>query len=467
MHPQGFLREHSALLAWIFRLVDVLVLLVPCIAAYLVVFGAKPLSTHYQAAIVISVLLLMIIFQAYSLYRAWRGVSYAQEFTAILLGWTTVFAMLAVLSVITKTSAMFSRAWFLMWYICGAALLLTMRFILRRTLQKLRAKGYNLRHIVIIGAGDIGPRVLNNICSTPETGFKVAGYFDNSPQQAQTVFPHLPELVYGRIREAYLLCQQRRIDQVWLAMPLKEAEHIEAIIGELQLLSVDIRLIPDFFGFRLINHSISTIADMPVLNLSVTPMDGINRWIKLLEDKLISSFILMLISPLLLCIAVLVKASSHGPIFYGQRRLSWNGREFTMYKFRTMPVDAEAQTGAIWANPSDTRATPLGKWLRKTSLDELPQFWNVLKGDMSIVGPRPERPIFVEKFRDEIPNYMQKHMVKGGITGWAQVHGWRGDTDLKKRIEYDLFYIDNWTLWLDLKIIFMTVFKGFTSKNAY
>jgi len=229
----------------------------------------------------------------------------------------------------------------------------------------------------------------------------------------------------------------------------------------------DIRLIPDLYGLHLINHSISTISGMSVINLSVTPMDGLNRWIKAAEDKILASLILIFTSPLLLLLGIVVKLSSPGPVIYAQERVSWNGKMFLMYKFRTMPACAEQATGPVWASRGERRATPVGAFLRKTSIDELPQFWNVLKGDMSIVGPRPERPVFVEQFRDEIPRYMQKHKVKGGITGWAQVNGWRGDTDLEKRIEHDIFYIDNWSLWLDLKIIFFTAFRGMVHPHAY
>ena len=256
-------------------------------------------------------------------------------------------------------------------------------------------------------------------------------------------------------------------DQIWLAMPLKDADLIEHIIRGLRQTTSDIRLVPDFFGYRLINHSISSIADMSVINISVTPMDGLNRWVKAVEDKLIAILILILLSPLMLLIACAVKLSSRGPVIYRQERLSWNGRPFQMLKFRSMPINVEDGTGPKWARSGEVRATAVGRFLRKTSLDELPQFWNVMKGDMSIVGPRPERPVFVEQFKEEIPSYMQKHMVKAGITGWAQVNGWRGDTDLKQRIEHDLYYIENWSIWLDLKIIFLTIFKGFINKNAY
>ncbi len=463
-YPRGLLREHSNLVQLALRLADVAMLTVPCLLAHAIVFGSKPLATHYQIAILVSILLQTIIFQIYTLYTPWRGSSYIQESASVIAALTTVFGVLAFLSVITKTSTTYSRAWFLMWYGFGAILLLTMRFVLRRLLQKLRALGYNLRHIIIIGAGETGPRVLHRLLTSPESGFRIAGYFD---ENVHTIEQAATTIELGTEADALSLCQSQRIDQIWLAMPLEEFDRIESIVNRLQQVTADIRLVPDFFGFRLINHSISTIADMPVVNLSVTPMEGLNRWLKLVEDKTLSLLIITLISPLMLLIAAIIKLSSPGPIFYGQPRLSWNGREFTMYKFRTMPVDAEVQTGAIWASPDDNRATGFGKFLRRTSLDELPQFWNVLKGDMSIVGPRPERPIFVEKFKHEIPNYMQKHMVKGGITGWAQINGWRGDTDLDRRIEHDLYYIDNWSLWFDLKIILLTVFKGFVSKNAY
>ena len=463
MYPRGFLKEHSSVLLWLMRLLDILILLAACFAAYLPVFGSKPLPAHYQIAILFAVLLLIVVFHAYSLYRAWRGIDYAQEFTAALLAWTTVFGILVFLAVITKTSESFSRAWLLMWFSFGGAALLLTRFGLRRLLQYMRSHGLNLRHIVIIASGDIGSHVVGNLRASPESGFNIKAYFTDDEVDAAG----WGTTVKGSIAEAQGYIEQHSLDQIWLAMPLRESDTIEAIVNNLKNVTTDIRLVPDIFGFRLINHSISSIAGLPVINLSVTPMEGINRWIKAAEDLIISTVILVLISPLFLIISLMVKMTSSGPIFYRQRRLSWNGREFTMFKFRTMPMGSEQSTGAVWTSSGDNRATSVGAFLRRTSLDELPQFWNVLRGDMSIVGPRPERPVFVERFKDEIPSYMQKHMVKAGITGWAQVNGWRGDTDLHNRIEHDLYYIDNWSLWLDFRIIFMTIFKGLIHKNAY
>jgi putative colanic acid biosynthesis UDP-glucose lipid carrier transferase len=259
-----------------------------------------------------------------------------------------------------------------------------------------------------------------------------------------------------------------QVDEVWLA---GEAGITHEELNKVMLASrnnvITIRFFPSIFGAELINHSVSEILGMPVINMVASPIVGSSIIIKAIEDKLLSALILFLLSPLFLIISLLVKLSSPGPVFYKQKRISWNGKAFEMLKFRSMPVNAESKTGAVWAKQDDQRATKIGAFLRKTSLDELPQFINVLNGDMSIVGPRPERPEFVDKFKHEIPGYMKKHLVKAGITGWAQVNGWRGNTDLVKRIECDLYYITHWSLGFDLKIIFLTIFKGFVNKNAY
>ena len=462
MYSQGFLREHSSLLLWCSRLLDVIVFLAACIIAYFFVFGPAQLRPDYQVAVTLSAIVFLSIFQLSGLYRTWRGEELVAELASLFVAWNIVFAILVFLAALTKTTADFSRAWLLMWYTGGFTLLFLQRLALRRFLKMMRSRGFNIRHIIIIGSHELGEQVLGRLADAVDSGFHISAYFTDDPHRPETPVP-----LMGRIADVPTFLRSNQVDQVWLAMSLREADAIEQILGQLKDCTSDIRLIPDLFGFRLINHSISSIAGLPVINLSVTPMDGLNRWIKVAEDKSLALIILLVTSPLLLLISILVKATSPGPVLYAQERLSWNGRRFQMFKFRTMPVDIEQSTGPVWASIAEQRATPLGVLLRRTSLDELPQFWNVLKGDMSIVGPRPERPVFVEKFRDEIPGYMQKHMVKGGITGWAQIHGWRGDTDLKKRIEYDLYYIDNWSLWLDLKIIFVTIFKGFIHPHAY
>ncbi|MEI6056551.1 MAG: exopolysaccharide biosynthesis polyprenyl glycosylphosphotransferase, partial [Lentisphaerota bacterium] len=225
--------------------------------------------------------------------------------------------------------------------------------------------------------------------------------------------------------------------------------------------------IPDIFGIRLLNHSLTEFNGLPLINLQASPLDGYNKSIKRCADLILSSIIVILISPLMILIAVVIKWTSPGPIIYRQTRIGLNNKPFKIMKFRTMKVGAEKSTGAVWATAGENRATRFGSFLRKTSLDELPQFINVLKGNMSIVGPRPERPKFTKLFKDEISYYMKKHFVKAGITGWAQVNGWRGSTDLNKRIEYDLYYIQHWSLLFDIKIILMTICRICKDKNAY
>ena len=249
---------------------------------------------------------------------------------------------------------------------------------------------------------------------------------------------------------------------------MRDIDTIEALSKSLEKLAVEVLLVPDIFGWRLLNRSVVQINGLPLINLAVSPMKGINVLVKWLEDKILAALILVMIGPLLLLIAAAVKLTSPGPVLYRQERVGWSGKRFEMLKFRSMPVAVDSCGGQpVWGQARAKQPTRVGAFLRKTSLDELPQFINVLKGDMSIVGPRPERPMFVEEFRHEIDGYMQKHLVKAGITGWAQVNGWRGDTCLKTRIEHDLFYIRNWSLWFDLKIILLTFFRGFFHRNAY
>lgn len=266
-----------------------------------------------------------------------------------------------------------------------------------------------------------------------------------------------------------ILCtlEQHHVHRLSIALPMSAQAEIARVFTLLRHCAADIEFVPDFFGIRLLNHSVEQIAGLPAITLQHRPLHSGAHGVKAIEDRLLSLLILLAISPLMLAIAVAAKFSSPGPIYYRQERVSWNGRTFKILKFKSMPVDAETATGPVWARSGENRATRVGASLRKTSLDQLPQFINVLKGDMSIVGPRPERPIFVENFRDEIPAYMQKHMVKAGITGWAQVNGWRGSTDLKRRIDCDIFYIENWSLTFDLRIILMTLFRGFVHSNAY
>ncbi|MDX1440586.1 MAG: exopolysaccharide biosynthesis polyprenyl glycosylphosphotransferase, partial [Rubricoccaceae bacterium] len=271
----------------------------------------------------------------------------------------------------------------------------------------------------------------------------------------------------GAILEDYE-SRGKKIDLIYAALPLSAAHKIEDIASAATAHTAHMCLVPDLFQLDLLlNSRVSDVDGLPVIHLLDEAPFDIRQVVKRSLDIGFSSLALLLLSPLLLVIAVAVKLSSRGPVFYKQERMGLNGHTFMMLKFRSMPVGAEARTGAVWAQENEDRATRVGSFLRKTSLDELPQFINVLKGDMSVVGPRPERPVLIEGFRHEIPGYMLRHKMKAGITGWAQVNGWRGNTSLEKRIQYDLYYIQNWSLWLDLKIMVLTVFRGFVHENAY
>ena len=246
---------------------------------------------------------------------------------------------------------------------------------------------------------------------------------------------------------------EEEVDQVWISLPHSEEETIRRVISALDGSVAEIRYVPDIFEYQLMHHSLTEIAGVPVVNISYSAINGMNKGVKAVEDFILVMVLLVIASPVMLLIAVGVKLSSPGPVFYRQRRIGWNGVEFTMYKFRSMPVEAEEKSGPVWASKVDNRATRFGSFLRKTSLDELPQLLNVLQGKMSLIGPRPERPMFVEKYKDEVPHYMRKHLVKAGLTGWAQVHGWRGNTCLHTRIEHDLYYIENWSSGWILKLL--------------
>lgn len=465
MARRGLLREHSSALVATLYALDWAVIATTAIAAYRIYLHSWAMPGPSVFVVGTAILLAAIIFPKLHLYRAWRGAALFDEVRALTLAWVAVLSFLFAFAFVTKMGAVFSRGWIVSWALLGWCALVIERPFIRLVLRMLRRRGFNQRQIVIVGTGELGKDLARRLAKSPWAGLQVAGFFVADDELPGATIEG--RAVLGRLADLPSYVEREGIDQVWITLALRDEDKVRQIQHGLRHSTADIRFVPDIFGFRLLNHSVTEVAGLPVLNLSTTPMTGLNRMMKALEDRLLALLILMLVSPLMLVIAIGVKLSSPGPIFYRQERVGWAGQPFMMLKFRSMPTDAEHGTGPVWARSGEKRATPFGAFLRRTSLDELPQFINVLKGEMSIVGPRPERPVFVDKFKDEIPDYMKKHLVKAGITGWAQVNGWRGDTDLSKRIEYDLFYIENWSLWFDLKIIFLTLFKGLMNKNAY
>jgi len=465
MLPKGLLKEYSQLLLLLVRGLDVIAVIVAGLFAYFFKFNNFELSQDYWAALSMAAVLLLFVFSRNHIYESSRTLSFWHYISKLLQATAIVFLLLAGLAFLTKTGENFSRSWFILWSCLTLLLLLLSRGGIMLLLRLMRSRGLNERRIIIIGAGQLAQQVASTVQQALWTGLHIVAIFDDHPAMIHSI----PVKPMPQDINQYLSTTPKSIDEIWIALPRQEEARVKQILYELRHQTITTRLILDIFGreLGLLNHSITELAGFPIINVCSTPMMGVNRIVKAIEDRVLSTMILILTSPLFLMIAMVIKFTSPGPIFYRQKRVSWNGKEFGMLKFRSMPVGAEIKTGPVWAKEGENRATAIGHFLRKTSLDELPQFINVLAGHMSIVGPRPERMVFVNQFKDQIPHYMQKHLVKAGITGWAQIHGWRGNTSLEKRIECDLYYIENWSLLFDLKIIFLTIFRGFIHKNAY
>jgi putative colanic acid biosynthesis UDP-glucose lipid carrier transferase len=462
---RSILKAHANLLELALRLADPAMVIAAALLAHRRFFGSWTPNESYWLAILGVAVLSVALFPLLRVYEPQRGVSLAIEVRNLLSAWALLAAVVFATFFVTKSGAEFSRVWTAMWLSIGFLVHLAARIALRLLLRDLRRRGYNQRHIVIVGAGTLGREVVARLKATAWSGFSVRGFYDDDPALAGQWLEGVP--VLGSPEDLLRDIGALKLDQVWIALPLRAEDRIKELLGGLQQVSVQVSFVPDIYGFHLINHSVSEVAGLPIINLNDTPLAGINAVLKTIEDYVLASVLLLVLAPLMALIALAIRLDSRGPLIYRQQRLTWNGSTFTMLKFRTMPVDAERETGPVWATRDRPRATRVGRVLRRYSLDELPQLVNVLRGQMSLVGPRPERPEFVERFRAEIPGYMQKHLVKAGITGWAQVNDLRGDSDLHKRIEYDLYYIENWSVWFDVRVLALTLVKVALSRHAY
>lgn len=468
MRYRGFLREHSSLSATLYGAIDITMVVLGALAAHQLRFGVFGLDVHYRAPVFIIVLLVLLLFPALGLYDSWRGRSPLDQVRTMTVGWAGAVLGLVLIGFLLKESSNYSRLWIGTWALTSWGLLCIGRVGSSVTLRWLRVRGWNHRRILIIGTGEPAQSVATRVCGSPWSGWEIIA--------AAVLNKSVPHSLRGVKIVQYRpgldrLIRRMRIDEVWLCLPLEKQDLIEKVLWDFRHSTVTLRLVPSMRGVRLIQHPVAEVLGLPMLNLSVSPMQGINRLIKAVEDKLLATLILILISPALALIAAAIKFTSRGPVLYKQPRHGSDGRIFNVLKFRTMIQNADAPDMVTQAKRHDPRVTYLGRFLRNTSLDELPQFFNVLRGEMSVVGPRPHAVVHNEQYKEQISAYMQRHKVKPGITGWAQINGWRGETDtlekMRKRIEYDLYYIENWSLWFDLKIIFLTLFKGFAHKNAY
>ena len=470
MFKHGLVKEYSPLLSLAARILDLLVVFGSGILAFLWRFGHLEMSDRYELVLLVGTLLTGVTFTFFKLYESWRGRGLLKHLWITTLAWGTVVVILALLAFGTKTGAEFSRLWALIWAALAWSGLIVIRIAMRLVFNSFRRHGWNRRRIYVVGAGELGRNVARQLREAEWVGYDLVGFWDDNPELQGTRLENVP-VISVETGCDLLNAGKEEIDEVWLALPFRAEQRMREIFLRLRHSTVRVRLVPDIFGFHLLNHSMTEIAGVPVLDLRASPMEGFNRILKATEDRVLAALILVLISPLMLLIALGVKLSSPGPVLFKQKRHGWDGRPIKVYKFRTMKVHREETGKVTQAKRSDPRITPFGAFLRRTSLDELPQFFNVLQGRMSIVGPRPHAIEHNEFYKDQVDAYMQRHRVKPGITGWAQVNGWRGETDtlekMQKRVEYDLYYIENWSLWFDLKIIFLTLFKGFVNKNAY
>lgn len=405
-----------------------------------------------------------IVFSHLNLYRGRRGVRKRVEAWRIIRA--NIFGTLFFLSVVylfREKSEPVSRLVFGYFWLIATVFTLSERFLIRSIFRELRRKGFNLRYLLVIGAGQAASDFIGRVRHHEELGIQLVGCISRDGNEAFGPH-HVP--VLGSYDELPSVLKKVVVDQIVVALPLADHLFLPQIMQATRDSVCDVKIVPDHYQFISLAGAIEEFEGIPVLNVQATPLSGTGLLLKRLFDVTLALVLIIIFSPFLLLIAILVKLTSPGGILYWQERMSVDGTTFMMCKFRTMRIDAESNGVPGWTKPGDTRVTRLGRILRSSSLDELPQLWNVLLGDMSFVGPRPERPVFIVEFRDRIPGYMLRHKVPAGLTGWAQVNGWRGDTSIDRRIECDLFYIQNWSLLFDIKIIGLTLLRGWRDSNA-
>ncbi len=451
----------------IYRAVDILIIL-------LTLFLGSPYTNFYNTegylvAGLSAVVIFGLVGRFSDIYTSWSGRPLRDEAVRILIAWLLTFLSLIFIAFITKTSEQFSRVVLIAWLVITPILLILARFLLRVIFAQLRQLGLNNRTVAIVGMTQNGFHFARDLENKPEFGYKVVGFYEDRTERGYNeILNHYPLL--GNFNDMILAARRGEWDQIYIALPVEARNRMLRLLDELSDSATPIRLLPDYFTTNLLHSKFIEIADNPVLCIYDSPFSADHAFIKRIEDLLLGSIILILISPIMLAIAIAVKLTSKGPVLFKQTRYGLRGEKIRVWKFRSMTVCEDGDT-VTQATRGDSRYTKIGEFLRKTSLDELPQFFNVLQGTMSIVGPRPHAVAHNEQYRTLIPGYMLRHLIKPGITGWAQVNGWRGETNtiykMRKRVEFDLEYMREWSLWLDLKIIFFTIFRAFTDKNAY
>jgi Undecaprenyl-phosphate glucose phosphotransferase len=476
-------RRYNRLLVAFYVITDALLAMWAFVLAYGIRFesglipvtrGYPPIENYVNVLPFIA-LLTPLAFHLQGVYRLRRGRSRVDDFFAVLIGsilavmfgvWSTLYVQTYYGTAADRAAGAYevSQIVWALFLALTVAFTYMSREVVRELLERRWRAGIGLKRILIAGAGDLGRMVADRMLQHRELGYQVIGFVDDRAGGDHIGYRGLPLL--GTLGEAGEIAQRERIDHLYVALPLEEHAKLLDLMEITSRECIDVKVVPDLLQFIALRARLEDLDGLPIINVNEVPLQGFNAWVKRGIDIVLSAAAFVIMAVPLAIIAALVKWTSPGPVFYEQERMGLDGKAFRVYKFRSMYEDAEDTTGPIWARDNDPRATPIGRWLRRFDLDELPQFWNVLKGDMSIVGPRPERPFFVEQFKQRIPQYMLRHKVKAGITGWAQVNGWRGNTSLEKRIEYDLYYIENWSVTLDIKIMWLTVFRGLFQRDV-
>lgn len=406
----------------------------------------------------------IILYYFFHLYAPKRATRRKYEISGILKANTVGIVIFIVFLYMIKQPD-FSRTMMGLFYVINIAFTTICRTMIRNMLLYFRKKGYNLKYILLVGYSRAAEEYITRINANPQWGYVVRGILDDRIPSG-TLYKGVK--VVGRIENIKYILPENKLDEIAITLALKDYDHLEAIVDLCEKSGVHTKFIPDYNSLVPSHPYTEDLMGLPVINIRYVPLTNTLNWIsKRAVDILGAAAGILISSPIMLLAALAVGLTSRGPVIFKQERVGLHNKTFKMYKFRTMAMQKPSAEQKAWTVKDDPRVTKIGKLLRRTSLDELPQLFNILMGEMSLVGPRPERPQFVEQFKEEIPRYMIKHQVRPGLTGWAQINGYRGDTSIRKRIEYDLFYIENWTMSMDFKIMFLTIFKGFVNKNAY
>lgn len=427
--------------------------------------GVPDFGDKFLPMLPLVVLTHLVIFQRIRLYRPRRDDALWHETRDIVKAFCVAVVAIVLLDYAMPASNKISRSFLLTYAIVGTLFFALFRAIVRTVLQALRRHGYNRRTAAIVGAGRNAQRLLHALRNNAWTGMHVLYFVDDGPDTSPAARTAHGVPIRAPLDRLRVILEAEPVDAVFVALSGEQPHRLRDVLQALETTPADVRLVPELHPTFALRSQISELDGVPIISLRHSPLHGSRALVKQAFDLVVGTVCVLIAAIPMIAIAVAIKLTSPGPVFYRQRRMGLDGAEFTMLKFRTMRVDAEKETGPAWSRRHDDRRTPIGRFLRRTSLDELPNLFNVLAGQMSLVGPRPERPEFIAKFKHEIPRYMLRHKIKAGMTGYAQIKGLRGDTSLKKRIQCDLYYIRNWSLWLDIRILLQTIFGVWFSRH--